>query len=89
MTKTNELKLDKLIKYLEVLSTLYFAEDPLKVKQNIDRVTFLIEMEFNKIFDGGEKVIGYESCEKCGVLVDDGNIKNGEHLCHECIDEAK
>lgn len=47
----NELKLDKLLKYLKVLSGLYFEGDPLNVKKNIDRVTFLIEMEFNDSFE--------------------------------------
>lgn len=50
----NEIKLDKLLKYLELLTGAYFTDDPLNVKPNIERVTFLIEMEFNKIFDEEE-----------------------------------
>lgn len=50
----NEFKLDKLLKYLKVLSGLYFEGDPLNVKKSIDRVTFLIEMEFNEGFDERE-----------------------------------
>lgn len=43
-------KLEKLLKYLKVLSGMYFEGDPLNVKESINRVTFLIEMEFNDIF---------------------------------------
>ena len=38
----NELKLDKLLKYLEILTKAYFDGDPLNVKPSIDRVTFLL-----------------------------------------------
>lgn len=57
MKLANETKLDKLLKYLEVLSGLYFEGDPLNVKKSIERVAFLIEMEFNESFDeGGERI---------------------------------
>lgn len=29
-------------------------------------------------------MFGYESCDKCDVLVDDGNYQGGKHLCHDC-----
>lgn len=50
----NELKLEKLFKYFELLSGAYFTDDPLNVKPSIERVLFLIEMEFNKSFEEEE-----------------------------------
>ncbi|WP_336823322.1 hypothetical protein [Sporosarcina sp. USHLN248] len=27
---------------------------------------------------------GYKPCASCGVLIDDGRVKNGEYLCRDC-----
>ena len=28
----------------------------------------------------------YSPCESCGSWVDDGSFKNGDYLCHDCLD---
>ena len=29
----------------------------------------------------------YLPCNSCGIWVDDGNLKNGDYHCHDCIDK--
>ena len=29
---------------------------------------------------------GYCPCATCGVWVDDGSVRNGKYLCHDCMD---
>ncbi|MDC2863838.1 hypothetical protein [Bacillus sp. BP-3] len=50
----NEFRLEKLYKYLELLTKAYFTDDPLNVKQSIEKVMLLIELEINKGY--GEEV---------------------------------
>lgn len=44
----NEVKLEKLYRYLELLTKAYFTDDPLNVKPSIEQVMLLIELEINK-----------------------------------------
>lgn len=31
-------------------------------------------------------MIEYCPCSKCGIIVDDGCMREGVYLCHECLD---
>lgn len=45
-------KLEKLFKYLELLTGAYFTDDSLGVKPSVVRVIHLIELELNKMYEG-------------------------------------
>lgn len=51
----NEDKLEKLFKYLELLTGAYFTDDSLNVKPSVERVIHLIELELNEMYEGEEK----------------------------------
>jgi hypothetical protein len=44
----NQSRLCNLFKYLELLTKAYFTDDPFNVKDSIEKVMLLIELEFNK-----------------------------------------
>lgn len=29
----------------------------------------------------------YHACSMCGIIVDDGNIKNNDYYCSDCLDK--
>lgn len=41
-------KTEMLFKYLDVLTKLYFTDDPLNVKPSIEKTMLMIELEINK-----------------------------------------
>lgn len=50
----DDIKLEKLYKYLDLLTKAYFTDDPLNVKPSIEKVTLLIELEINKGYGDDE-----------------------------------
>ncbi|HDR3446993.1 hypothetical protein P4V72_08505 [Bacillus thuringiensis] len=50
----DDIKLEKLYKYFDLLTKAYFTDDPLNVKPSIEKVTLLIELEINKGYEDDE-----------------------------------
>jgi len=30
----------------------------------------------------------YQACSNCGIFADDGGIKDGKFICHDCLEKS-